>query len=152
MLTDGSHAFIDSHVLQHYQWQQIKLVKFSLLHAKNIRQDYGVPIWFSTADKHGHDVHFVRLLFYWAQRSQRRSSDPFLSYRNDRGLNCLLYKDIKLAVKESAAVLGLDKAWFDTHSVRMSAPTIARAVHAPTTVIMHMGRWQSLPAAMKYQE
>ena len=34
----------------------------------------------------------------------------------------------------------------------MSAPTIARAVHAPTTVIMPMGRCKSLPAAMKYQE
>ena len=58
----------------------------------------------------------------------------------------------KKTVKDSAAIFGLDKAWFDTQSVRMSAPTIARAVHAPTTVIMHMGQCKSLPAAMKYQE
>ena len=90
----------------------------------------------------GQDLPFVRLLFFWSQRSQRHSADPFLSYRTANGLTCLLY----------TAIFGLDKAWLDTHSVRMSAPTIARAMHAPTTVILHMGRWQTLSAAMKYQQ
>ena len=49
-------------------------------------------------------------------------------------------------------MFGLDEAWFDTQSIRMSAPTIARVAYAPTTAIMHMGRWKLLPAAMRYQE
>jgi hypothetical protein len=34
----------------------------------------------------------------------------------------------------------------------MSAPTIARATNASPTLIQHMGRWQSLPASLKYQQ
>jgi len=143
---------IDSHLVQQQQWHQFKLVKFSLLYAKNIRRHYGVPIWFSAQTSAGQDVPFARLLFFRSQCSQRHSADPFWSYRTANGLTCLLYIDIKKAVKDSAAIFGLDKAWFDTHSVRMSESTIARTMHAPTTVILHMGRWQTLPAAMKYQQ
>ena len=91
------------------------------MYAKNIRRHYGVPIWFSARTSAGQDVPFARLLFFRSQRSQRHSADPFLSYRTANGLTCLLYADIKKAVKDSAAIFGLDKAWFDTHSVRMSA-------------------------------
>jgi len=41
---------------------------------------------------------------------------------------------------------------FNTHSLRMSAPTIARAANLSTTNIMRMGRWKSLPAPVLYQE
>jgi hypothetical protein len=34
----------------------------------------------------------------------------------------------------------------------MSAPTIARAAKADTLTILHMGRWKTVPSAMKYQE
>jgi len=34
----------------------------------------------------------------------------------------------------------------------MSAPTIARATNVSPTLIQHMGRWQTLPASMKYHE
>lgn len=152
MLNDGSQTLIESHLVQQHHWHQIKLVKFSLQHAKNIRRDFGVPIWFSARTQTGQDVPFVRLLFFWSQRSPRHRADPFLSYQTANGLTCLLYADIKRAVKNSAAIFGFDQAWFDTHSVRMSAPTIARATNAPTTVIQHMGRWQTLPASMKYQQ
>ena len=135
MLHDAAHTFIDSHLLHGYEWHQVKLVKFSLLHAKNIRQDYGVLIWFSSTNETGQDITFVRLVYNWSQRSQRRPSDPFLSNRTIDGLCCLLYKDIKRAVKDSPAAFGLDKAWFDTQSGRMSAPTIALAARAPTTVM-----------------
>ena len=74
-----------------------------------------------------------------------------LSFRANGQLKCLLYKDIQFAVKQAATVYGLDAAWFDTHSLRMSAPTIARAAHVSTTNIMSMGRWKSLPASLLYQ-
>jgi len=152
MLNDGSQTLIDSNLVQHHHWHQIKLVKFSLQHAKNIRRAYGVPIWFSARTPAGQDVPFVRLLYHWSQHSPRHRADPFLSYRTANGLTCLLYADIKKAIKASATIFGLDETWFDTHSVRMSAPTIARATNASPTVIQHMGRWQTLPAAMKYQQ
>ncbi len=76
---------------------------------------------------------------------------PFLSFRANGQLKCLLYKDIQSAVKQAATVFGLDAAWFDTHSLRMSAPTIARAANVLTTTIMSMGRWKLLPASLLYQ-
>jgi hypothetical protein len=76
---------------------------------------------------------------------------PFLSYRADGQLKCLLYKDIQFAVKQAATVFGLDATWFDTHSLRMSAPTLARTAHVSPTNIMSMGRWKSLPASLLYQ-
>ncbi len=53
--------------------------------------------------------------------------------------------------EQAATVFGLDAAWFDTHSLRMSAPTIARAANVLTTTIMSMGRWKLLPASLLYQ-
>ena len=46
----------------------------------------------------------------------------------------------------------LDEAWFNTQSIRMSVPMIARAAREPTTTILHMGRWKSVPSSMKCQE
>jgi len=34
----------------------------------------------------------------------------------------------------------------------MSVPTIARAAREPTTTILHMGRWKTVPSSMKHQE
>ena len=79
-------------------------------------------------------------------------SDPFLSFRANNSLNCLLYKTIQSALKSSAKHFNLDEAWFNTHSIRMSVPTIARAAREPTTTILHMGRWKTVPSSMRYQE
>jgi hypothetical protein len=151
MLNDGTKTFIASHQLHNYNFGQFSILKFSMLHAKNIRNDFGVPMWFSTTDASGQSVPFVRLVYLWARHSQRLGSDPFLSFRANGQLKCLLYKDIQFAVKQAATVYGLDAAWFDTHSLRMSAPTIARAAHVSTTNIMSMNRWKSLPASLLYQ-
>jgi hypothetical protein len=151
MLNDGSFTLITSNKLQ-CPYSAIKLVKFSMLHAKNIRRDYGVPIWFSATDTNNKPIPFVQLLYRWSTTSLRSDSDPFLSFRSHRALHCLLYKTIQLALKASAKHFNLDEAWFNTHSIRMSVPTIARAAREPTTTILHMGRWKSVPSSMKYQE
>jgi hypothetical protein len=151
MLNDGTRTFIASHQLHNFDFGQFSILKFSMLHAKNIRNDYGVPMWFSTTDASGQSVPFVRLVYLWARHSQRLGSDPFLSFRANGKLKCLLYKDIQGAVKQAATVFNLDATWFDTHSLRMSAPTIARAAHVSPTNIMSMGRWKSLPASLLYQ-
>ena len=62
MLNDGSFTFLASNKL-HCPYSAIKLVKFSMLHAKNIRRDYGVPIWFSATDKNNQPIPFVQLLY-----------------------------------------------------------------------------------------
>ena len=151
MLNDGSFKLLASNKL-HCPYSAIKLVKFSMLHAKNIRRDYGVPIWFSATDKNNQSVPFVQLLYRWATTSLRNDSDPFLSFRSNKTLQCLLYKHIQSALKASAKHFNLDEAWFNTYSIRMSVPTIVRAARKPTTTILHMGRWKSVPSSLKYQE
>ena len=94
----------------------------------------------------------MQLLFRWATISLRHDSDPFLSFRSNQTLNCLLYKNIQKALKSAAKHFNLDEAWFNTHSIRMSVPTIARAAQEPTTTILQMGRWKTVPSSMKYQE
>jgi hypothetical protein len=123
-----------------------------LLHAKSIRNDFGVPIWFSTHDKAHQPILFVLLIYKWSKHSLRLDTDPFLSYRVRGHLFCLLYSNIQAAVKSSAAHFGLNAEWFNTHSIRMSGPTIARAANLSVPNIMRMGRWKSLPAPILYQE
>ena len=77
--------------------------------------------------------------------------DPFLSFRADGRLHCLLYKHIQLAVQSAARHFGLTGTWFNTQSIRMSAPTIAAAANAQTKIILQMGRWASEPSALLYQ-
>ena len=127
-------------------YNDFKTVKFSLLHAKNIRNDFGVPIWFSTHDKTHQPIPFVHLIYQWSKHSLRLDADPFLSYRVRGHLFCLLHSHIQAAVKSSAAHFGLSEAWFNTHSIRMSGPTIARAANLSVPNIMRMDRWKSLPA------
>ena len=152
MLNDESLRFVASNNIHGLKYQDFKVVNFSMLHAKNIRQDYGVPIWFSTVDAEGKPVPFVHLVYLWSRHSVRNADDPFLSFRHSGELICLLYSDIKTAIKQAAPVFGLNAAWFDTQSIRMSQPSIARAAGLPVSDCMRMGRWKSLPAALLYQE
>ena len=145
MLNDGTLQFVASHNLHQYSYHQFKVVKFSMLHAKNIRQDYGVPIWFSKLDSTGQSVPFVHLIFLWSKHSTRNADDPFLSFRRMGVLTCLLYSDGKKAIKQAAPIFGLNEAWFDTQSIRMSVPTMARAARLPVPDVMRLGRWKSRP-------
>ena len=63
MLNDGTRTFIASHQLHNYDFGQFSILKFSMLHAKNIRNDFGVPMWFSTTDASGQSVPFMRLVY-----------------------------------------------------------------------------------------
>lgn len=38
---------IPSHLMKHYEWNQVELVKFTLQHAKNIKGGFGIPIWYT---------------------------------------------------------------------------------------------------------
>jgi len=152
VLRDERYTLINSNQIRHYKYTDFKTVKFSMQHAKNIRNDFGVPIWFSTHDNNHQPIPFVELVYKWSKHSLRFDADPFLSFRVQDRLTCLLYTEIQVAVKSSAAHFGFDTTWLNTHSVRMSAPTIARAANLSITNIMKMGRWKSLPAPILYQE
>lgn len=108
MLHDGSLTLVASNKLQCLPHSAIKLVKFSLSHAKHIRRDHGVPMWFSATDSSGQPVPFVQLLFRWSTTSLRLN-DPFLSFRSSSLLTCLLYKDIQSALQSSAKFFKLDE-------------------------------------------
>jgi hypothetical protein len=107
VLNGPPFTLINSNQLHHYEYQDFKTIKFSLLHAKNIRNDFGVPIWFSTHDKAHQPIPFVQLIYQWCKHSLRLDTDPFLSYRVRGHLFCLLYKHIQAAVKLSSAHFGL---------------------------------------------
>jgi hypothetical protein len=62
MLNDGPFTLLASNKLQ-CPYSALKLVKFSMVHAKNVRHDYGVPIWFSATDSNNQSVPFVQLLY-----------------------------------------------------------------------------------------
>lgn len=108
----------------------------------NIRNDFGVPIWFSTHNDAHQPIPFVHLIYQWSKHSLRLDKDPFLSYLVRGQIHCLLYSDIQAAVKSSAAHFGLNREWFKKK--RMSAPTIARAANLSVPNIMRLGRWKSL--------
>ena len=152
VLNDACFTLVNSNQIRHYQYTDFKTVKFSMQHAKNIRNDFGVPIWFSTQDINHHPVPFVHLVYQWSKHSLRFDGDPFLSFRVQDRLTCLLYKDIQRAVQLAADHFGFDRTSFNTHSIRMAAPTIARAAKVSVPNIMKMGRWKSLPAPLLYQE
>ena len=152
VLNDQQFTLINSNQIGNYAYEDFKTVKFSLLHAKNIRNDFGAPIWFSTHDKAHQPLPFVLLVYKWSKHLLRLDADPFLSYRVRGHLFCLLYSHIQAAVKSSAAHYGLSAEWFNTQSIRMSGPTIARAANLSVPNIMRMGRWKSLPAPILYQE
>ena len=135
-MINGSHQLIASNRVTSYAWTSIKLVKFSLLHAKNIRRNFGVPIWFSSTDAFGNAVPFVQLVYLWATISTRFDDDPFLSYRADDRYYINKYNRRY-------------NLWLDI-LVRMSAPTIAAAAKAQTKIILQMGRWASEPSALLY--
>ena len=44
VLRDGQYTLINSNQIRHYEYTDFKTVKFSMQHAKNIRNDFGVPI------------------------------------------------------------------------------------------------------------
>ena len=98
VLNDPQFTLINSNQIGNYAYEDFKTVKFSLLHAKNIRNDFGVPIWFSTHDKAQQPVPFLLLIYQWSKHSLRLAADPFLSYRVRGHLFCLLYSHIQAAV------------------------------------------------------
>jgi len=152
VLHNKNYTLVNSNQLTNYKYTDFKTVKFSLLHAKNTRNDFGIPIWFSTHDDNHRPVPFVHLIYQWSKHSLWFDADLLLSFRVRDRLTCLLYIDIQTAVKSSAAHFGLNIESFNTHSLRMSAPTLARAAQLSLTNIMRMGRWKLLPSPVLYQE
>ena len=89
-------------------WAKADWVNSTLARQTNIN--------FTTISVH---LPFVQLLYRWATTFLRNDSDPFLSFRSNTTLHCLLYKNIQSALKSSAKHFNLDEAWFNTQSIRM---------------------------------
>ena len=143
---------LSSHLMHRYEWHHIKLVKFTLQHAKNIKGGFGVPIWFTVGGVDPDAVAFLQLVFLWAQLSNRGPDDPFLSYRDESNrLHCLTYKVFQVTIKDCAVAFGFDPAWFNTHSVRMAAPTVLRAAGGSDREVLFLGRWKGVPTSLTYQ-
>ena len=69
VLNGPQFTLINSNQIGNYAYSDFKTVKFSLLHAKNIRNDFDVPIWFSTHDKTHQPISFVHLIYQWSKQS-----------------------------------------------------------------------------------
>ena len=79
------------------------------------------------------------VIYLWSYHSFRLDADPFLSFSSFGKLRYLLYCDIQTTVKSSASHFGLSETWFNTQSIRMSAPTIARTAKVPIPNIIVWG-------------
>jgi hypothetical protein len=44
VLYDEHYTLVNSNQIRHYEYKEFKTVKFSMQYAKNIRNDFGVPI------------------------------------------------------------------------------------------------------------
>lgn len=143
---------VPSHLMGNYQWHQVELVKFTLQHAKNIKGGFGIPIWYTVEGIDSDAVAFLQLVFLWAQMSNRRPDDPFLSNRNESGtLECLTYRTIQKTIKNCAIAFGFNPDWFNPHSVRMAAPTVLRAAGGSDRDVLFLGRWKGVPTSLTYQ-
>ena len=72
--------------------------------------------------------------------------------RKARGNRYILtYPFMRLAIKAAALRLGVDPAKFSLHSLCIGGACALRAAGAPTSMILFMGRWKSLPACLSYQ-
>ena len=88
VLHDEHYTLVNSNQIRHYEYKDFKTVQFSMQHAKNIRNDFGVPIWFSTHDNNNQPVPFVHLVYQWSKHSLRFDADPFLTFRMQDRLTC----------------------------------------------------------------
>ena len=141
-------TLIPSFALCTISWYDIKLVKFTIQHAKNILAGYGIPISFTTQDA----LAFLQLVYLWSHLSERHPSDPFLSYRSRQGhLTCLVYTQVQEAISQWAEAFGFNPAWFKPHCIRMAAPTALRAAGGSDGQILTLGRWKAVPTSLVYQ-
>ena len=148
----GSDVFVPSHLMHRHRWSEVRNIRFTVQHAKNIKIGHGVPIWFSTNEVDADAVAFLQLVYLWAHTTKRSNTDPFLSYRMADGtLHCLRYITLQAEIKESAVAFGLNPDWFNTHSARIGGPTAAAAAGEQKETIMVYGRWKSVPTSLIYQ-
>jgi hypothetical protein len=147
----GSTELIPSSRLHTIRWTNIEIIRFTIQHAKNIRKGYGVPIWFSTQEPNEDAVAFLQLVYLWAHMSQRLDDDPFLSYRSNGTLHCLVYTSVHSAIAQCAAEFGFNPKWFKPHGVRQSTQTILRAAGGDDGDILVYGRWKQVTTSLIYQ-
>jgi hypothetical protein len=133
-------TLVPSFALRTKSWYNVKLIRFTIQHTKNIRAGYGIPICFTTTDATDDTLAFLQLVYLWAHLSDRRPSDPFLSYRSRDGhLTCLVYTQVQKAITQCAGDFGFNPEWFKPHCIRMAAQ------------VLTFGRWKSVPTSFVYQ-
>ena len=148
----GSNILRPSTKLQTTRWKDVEVIRFTIQHAKNIKNGYGVPIWFSTIEDNADAVAFLQLVYLWSQMSKRQDDDPFLSYRTTGGtLHCLVYTTVHKAIAQCAIEFGFNPKWFKPHGVRKAAPTLLRAAGGDDGDILMYGRWKGVPTSLVYQ-
>ena len=83
----------------------------------------------------------VAIMFQWAVDAKLKSSDPFLSYRQQWKLSYTLFQE---AIKSIAVKMGLDPTRYSTHGFRIGGASLLAAAGLPDYVIQSIGRWKSL--------
>jgi hypothetical protein len=145
-------SLIPSFALRTISWYNIKLVKFTIQHAKNVRAGNGIPIFFTTKDATDDALAFLQLIYLWAHLSERQLGDPFFSYRSQSGhLTCLVYTQVQRAITKCAGDYGFDPECFKPHCIRMAASTALRAAGGSDGQVLILGRWKSVPTSLVYK-
>ena len=122
--------------MHRHRWSEVRNIRFTVQHAKNIKIGHGVPIWFSTDEDDADAVACLQLVYF----TKRWNTDPSLSYRiADGTLHCLRYITLQAEIKESTVAFGLNPDWFNPHSARIGG-----------TIMVYV-RWKSVPTSFIYQ-
>jgi len=139
-----------------FRWEQVTLVKLTLRHAKNDKFRIGKTTWFR-AGQHKIGPHdLVELLFNWASRANLRADAMFLSYKQT-GSSSSPYVPLRMhqmreAVKKCAAQFRLPTDLYGCHSLRVGGTCALRAGGASDSMIQLLGRWQTMPSSLGYQD
>ena len=82
----------------------------------------------------------VEDMFVLASLAKPKGEDSFFSC----GAYVLKYHTFNDTIKKVATSVGVDKARYSCHSMRVGGASILAAAHFPDYVIQNMGRWKSL--------
>jgi hypothetical protein len=167
---EGSHAiracdvefrtttgqFVQSHLLQKINLEDVNLVKITLRHCKNDPFRQGNSFWCErcSVDKSNH-FDLVRELFVFSTQANLLGTDVYTSYRQNYPAASIIrvtYKRMMQLLSGVAKHFNLSPSLFGTHSFRISGATTLDAGHNDSAVVQKMGRWKSLPTSLEYSQ
>lgn len=133
-------------------WASVILVKITLQSNKTDKFRAGRLLYYS-ARRSLRGVDIALVLFTWAQAAALNPQDLLFSLPGSaRRRVPLTYDAMRTTLTNCVSRFALPLSQFSTHSLRIGGACALRASGASDSMIMFMGRWKTLPAALGYLE